>query len=55
MRNMLAWLVAAQDLSSPERKASTTTGRYRISSSGTWQLLQQPAAVPATAAGVAVS
>jgi hypothetical protein len=48
MRDMMQWLVAAQEPDSQERRSAQATGRYRHVD-GSWQLVQQPAGTAAAA------
>jgi hypothetical protein len=55
MRNMMQWLLAAQEPDSPERKAAASTHRYRYGD-GAWLLVQEAAVTAgAAAAGAAAA
>lgn len=54
MRNMMHWLLAAQEPDSPERRAASSTHKYRLNGSS-WQLVCEEKAVPALAVAAAAA
>jgi hypothetical protein len=53
MRNMMQWLLAAQEPNSRERKAAASPHRYHYSD-GAWRLVQEAAVTAGAAAAVSV-